>query len=84
MIYHICTCIAWDMHVLMLVLDGKPMIRNGETGDWIGTFLGHKGAVWCARLDPTASVALTGSADYTAYEIIFLPLVLRLFMMAHI
>jgi len=42
------------------------MIRNGENGDWIGTFLGHKGAVWCARLDPTASVAITGSADYTA------------------
>jgi serine-threonine kinase receptor-associated protein len=52
--------------IISACLDGKPMIRNGETGDWIGTFLGHKGAVWCARLDPTASVALTGSADYTA------------------
>eukprot|EP01116_Phalansterium_solitarium_P017850 TRINITY_DN4516_c0_g1_i1.p2 TRINITY_DN4516_c0_g1~~TRINITY_DN4516_c0_g1_i1.p2 ORF type:complete len:332 (+),score=101.49 TRINITY_DN4516_c0_g1_i1:179-1174(+) len=46
-------------------LDGKPMIRNGETGDWIGTFVGHKGAVWSSDIDSAALRVVTASADYT-------------------
>lgn len=37
------------------------------TGDYIGTFKGHKGCIWCGKLDHDGVLALTASADFTWY-----------------
>lgn len=50
-------------------VDGKPMVRLSN-GDWIGTFEGHQGAVWCARPNRGLSAAqllVTASADMSMY-----------------
>ncbi|CAD6501903.1 BgTH12-02148 [Blumeria graminis f. sp. triticale] len=53
-------------YIISACKDNNPMLRDGITGDWIGTFFGHKGAVYQGRLSPDASVAATASADFTA------------------
>jgi WD40 repeat protein len=47
--------------------DKTPQIRNGETGDWIGSFHGHKGAVWSVKVDSlTRTLAVTASGDFSS------------------
>jgi len=41
------------------------MVRDGESGNWIGTFAGHKGAVWSCQLDPSGNLAATASGDFS-------------------
>ncbi|KAI9046815.1 hypothetical protein LZ554_008896 [Drepanopeziza brunnea f. sp. 'monogermtubi'] len=55
-----------EYYMISACKDNNPMLRDGLTGDWIGTFFGHKGAVYQARLSPDANNAATASADFTA------------------
>ncbi|KAJ3402527.1 hypothetical protein CcCBS67573_g00959 [Chytriomyces confervae] len=55
-----------ESYLISACKDGVPILRKGSTGDWVGSFKGHKGAVWATRITPNAALSVTGSADFTA------------------
>lgn len=59
---------AFFQNVLCVMrwIDRMPMVRDGQSGNWVGTFAGHKGAVWSCKMDPTGSLAATASGDFSA------------------
>ncbi|CAM9682783.1 unnamed protein product [Phaeothamnion confervicola] len=52
--------------MLSICPDKTPMLRRADTGDWVGTFEGHKGAVHGVCMDDDALLAATASADFSA------------------
>eukprot|EP00056_Hartaetosiga_gracilis_P000011 m.35310 g.35310 ORF g.35310 m.35310 type:complete len:311 (+) comp10007_c0_seq2:34-966(+) len=58
-------CTADGVFLASASKDNTPMLRDGVTGDWIGSFVGHEGAVWGVDIDEEALVVASSSADFT-------------------
>jgi serine-threonine kinase receptor-associated protein len=41
------------------------MLRDGISGDWVGTFESHRGALWEVSIDPEGTRVATGGSDFT-------------------
>jgi serine-threonine kinase receptor-associated protein len=60
------TTLCSGMALLETGMNLSNLISNDADGARIGTFIGHKGACWSAALSSDATLAATGSADFSA------------------
>jgi serine-threonine kinase receptor-associated protein len=68
-VQQLCYVVAEDVSYPLLLsscLDGKALIRNANSGDWIGSLLGHKGSIKCVRASRDCQYFGTASTDFTA------------------
>lgn len=61
------TILCFEMVLLEIGMSVVGPAKDIANSARIGTFFGHKGAVYQARLSPDANTAATASADFTAY-----------------
>ena len=57
----------FSRHIVSMFGQADDVVRiQSSSGDWLGSFLGHKGCAWSIKLSRNTQRAISGSADFSA------------------